>query len=68
MRLPSEKKLKLRAILRDGAWELETGGAIPVADGTVVEMTVPEKSVTDPHYLKVMKNTSLLNILKRGAK
>lgn len=68
MRLPSEKKLKLRAILRDGAWELETGGAIPVADGTVVEMAVPEKSVTDPHYLKVMKNTSLLNILKRGSK
>lgn len=68
MKLPSEKKLKLRAILREGSWELESGGAIPVADGTVVEMTVPEKSVTDPHYLKVMKNTSLLNILKRGAK
>lgn len=68
MKLHKQKKISLRATFRDGKWELLSGGEIPVAEGTVVEMSVPESSITDQKYLELMKSTSLIRILDRGTR
>lgn len=68
MKLHKQKKISLRATLRDGKWELLSGGEIPVAEGTIVEMSVPENSIVDDKYLELIKSTSLIRILDRGTR
>jgi hypothetical protein len=63
---PVEKRLRLPVILRGGQWELQFGGAVPVEDGQMAELIVPEKALTDKKLVKAMQTQTITKILERG--
>jgi DNA replication protein len=53
-------------ILRDGIWEPEFGGTIPVADGTKADLQIELSEITDKEFARRITAKSSLRILDRG--
>lgn len=50
----------------DGAWEIASGGQVPVKDGTEAEIRVPTRSITDLSFLRQMTQKAAIQVLLRG--
>ena len=51
---------------RDGVWEREDGGEVPVREGTIAELIVPQKTVHDKAFLAAMLKEDALRVLDQG--
>lgn len=60
------RKIRLPMILRDGIWEPEFGGTIPVADGTKADLQIELSEITDKEFARRITAKSSLRILDRG--
>lgn len=65
---PTERKVRIPVRVIDGQWEVEFGGKVPVSEGQVAELIVPERAITEPAFLAEMKRRVVLPVLPRGTK
>lgn len=59
-------KIKLPMHFNNGQWELTYGGAIPVAEGAVAELTLEASALTDKRFLKAVTHKKRIRILDAG--
>lgn len=57
------RKLTLPVKMVDGQWEFLLGGAVPVKDGTVAELSVPLDRITDAEFAKRVTAESTIKVL-----
>lgn len=62
------RKLTLPVKMVNGQWEFLLGGAVPVKDGTVAELTVPMDRITDAEFAKRVTAESTVKVLSAGTK
>ncbi|SFL57339.1 hypothetical protein [Shimia aestuarii] len=63
---PKKHRLPIRFV--DGAFEMEFGGAVPVADGAECELIISEDKISDPALLKSLRSKKAIRILEKGTK
>ncbi len=62
------RKLTLPVKMVNGQWEFLFGGAVPVKDGTVAELTVPLDRITDAEFASRVTAESTVKVLPAGTK
>lgn len=61
------RKLTLPVKMVNGQWEFLLGGAVPVKDGTLAELTVPLDRITDAEFAKRVTAESTVKVLPAGS-
>jgi hypothetical protein len=49
----------------DGAWEISSGGQIPIEEGTEGELRVPTSSITDAGFLRQMTQKGVIRVFPK---
>ncbi len=62
------RKLTLPVKMVNGQWEFLLGGAVPVKDGTLAELTVALDRITDAEFAKRVTAESTVKVLPAGTK
>ena len=62
------RKLTLPVKMVNGQWEFLFGGAVPVKEGTVAELTFPLDRITDAEFAKRVTAESTVKVLPAGTK
>lgn len=60
------RNLSVRMKFIDGRWEVETGGQVPVEEGTEAELRVPIHRITNQDFIERMTKKEIIPILPMG--
>lgn len=61
-----EDRVRVPVKLVDGRWEFFYGGVVPIAEGTVGELVVDKRQVTDANFLGRLKKKTSYKIMDQG--